>query len=135
VTLALRALPPAGATNPPGPWKWLQAFTHSWAVRMSTYPLVADGLGDGDRWRLLPSLALPFVPDLLADQRAGAAMVCGAVDEILMMIVLVQWSRTNARDAHPFDRRAGSDGDAELAAHNVLLARLAQRSPTRDNSL
>ncbi|MGH3937534.1 MAG: cytochrome c oxidase assembly protein, partial [Pseudonocardiaceae bacterium] len=44
VTLALRALPPAGAGNPPGPREWLQAFTHSWVVRMSTHPLMALGM-------------------------------------------------------------------------------------------
>lgn len=35
---------PAGPANPPGPWEWLQAFTHSWVVRMSTHPLVALGM-------------------------------------------------------------------------------------------
>lgn len=216
VTLALRALPPTGAANPPGPWEWLQAFTHSWVVRIFTHPLVALGLYVGSfyvmyftglydvaapshgahlamnahfllmgyayYWLIIGidppphsmsylgklvlllaampfhaffgislmssstviggdyyrSLALQFVPDLLADQRAGAAMAW-ALGEIPMVLVLVallvQWSRTDAREAHPFDRRAGSDGDAELAAHNALLARLAQRSPARDNSL
>lgn len=216
VTLALRALPPAGAANPPGPREWLRAFTHSWVVRLSTHPLIALGMYVGSfyvlyftglydvtvpsHWAHLAmnayfllmgyayywliigidppphtmsylgklglllaampfhaflgislmrtatviggdyyrSLALPFVPDLLADQRVGGAMAW-ALGEIPMVMVLVallvQWSRTDAREAHRFDRRAESDGDAELAAHNALLARLAQRSPARDNSL
>jgi cytochrome c oxidase assembly factor CtaG/putative copper export protein len=81
------------------------------------------------------SLALPFVPDLLADQRAGAAMAWG-LGEIPMVIVLVallvQWARTDGREDRPLDRRAGSDGDVELAAHNALLDRLAQRRPACD---
>lgn len=44
VTLALRALRPAGAGNPPGPREWLQSFLHSWVVRMSTHPLMALGM-------------------------------------------------------------------------------------------
>ncbi|MGH3720739.1 MAG: cytochrome c oxidase assembly protein [Pseudonocardiaceae bacterium] len=215
VTLALRALPPAGAATPPGPREWLRAFTHSWVVRVATHPLIALGMYVGSfyviyftglydaaapsHWAhlamnayflltgyayywliigtdppprgisypgklgLLPaampfhaffgislmhsvtviggdyyrSLALPFVPDLLADQRAGAA-VAWAFGEIPMVMVLVallvQWSRSDAREAVRLAREADSDGDAELAAHNALLARLAQRSPARDNS-
>jgi putative copper resistance protein D len=44
VTLALRALPVAGAGNPPGPREWLLAFTRSWIVRMSMHPLMALGM-------------------------------------------------------------------------------------------
>jgi putative copper resistance protein D len=80
------------------------------------------------------SLALPFVPDLLADQRAGAAMAW-ALGELPMVIVLVallvQWSGTDARETDGFER-AESDGETELAAHNALLARLAQRTPAGD---
>ncbi|MGH3839704.1 MAG: cytochrome c oxidase assembly protein, partial [Pseudonocardiaceae bacterium] len=82
------------------------------------------------------SLALPFVPDLLADQRTAGAMAW-ATGEIPMVVVLVallvQWARSDAREARRFDRRAESDGDAELAAYNALLTRLAERSSTRDN--
>ncbi|MEO7193346.1 MAG: cytochrome c oxidase assembly protein [Pseudonocardiaceae bacterium] len=216
VTLALRALPAAGVANPPGPREWLQAFTRSWVVRVSTHPLVALGVYVGSfsvlyftglydatassHWAHLAlnacflltgyvyywliigtdplphrvsdlgklglllgampfhafvgltlmrsatvlggdyyrSLALPFVPDLLADQHAGAAMGW-ALGEIPMVIVLVallvRWSRADAREAHRLDRRVGSDGEAELAAHSALLARLArlaQHGPAGD---
>ncbi|MFN2495984.1 MAG: cytochrome c oxidase assembly protein [Pseudonocardiaceae bacterium] len=213
VTLALRALPPAGAGNPPGPREWLQAFTHSWIVRMMTHPLMALGMyiasfyvvyftglydaaapshwahlvmnlhfvlmGYAYYWlivgidpapRRLPylgklglllaampfhaffgislmgtttviggdfyrALALPFVPDLLADQRTAGAMAWAA-GEIPMVVVLiallVQWARADDRDARRFDRRADADGEAELAAYNALLAQLAERRPARD---
>ena len=214
VTLALRTLSPAGTGNPPGPREWLQAFTHSWLVRMSTHPLMALGMyiasfyvmyftglydvaapshwahlvmnvhfvlmGFAYYWlivgidpapRRLPylgklglllaampfhaffgislmgsatviggdfyrSLALPFVPDLLADQRTAGAMAWAA-GEIPMVVVLVallvQWARSDAREARRFDRRAESDGDAELAAYNALLTQLSERPPARDN--
>ncbi|MGH4009179.1 MAG: cytochrome c oxidase assembly protein, partial [Pseudonocardiaceae bacterium] len=210
VTLALRALSPAGAGNPPGPREWLLAFTHSWVVRMTTHPLMAlsmyiasfyvmyfTGLYDAaapSHWahllmnahfvlmgyayywiiigidpapRRLPhlgklglllaampfhaffglslmgsttviggdfyrSLALPFVPDLLADQRTAGAMTW-ATGEIPMVVVLVallvQWARSDAREARRLDRRADSDGDADLAAYNALLTRLSERKP------
>lgn len=212
VTLALRALPPAGAGNPPGPREWLQAFLHSWLVRMSTRPLMALGMyvggfyvmyftgifdaaafshwahlvmnahfllmGYAYYWLIvgidpapsrLPhlgkfglllaampfhaffgitlmgsatviggdfyrSLALPFVPDLLADQRVGGALAWAA-GEIPMVVVLiallVQWSRSDEREARRHDRRADADGGAELAAYNAMLAQLAER-PVRD---
>ncbi|GAA4549876.1 cytochrome c oxidase assembly protein [Amycolatopsis samaneae] len=41
VTLALRALPPAGRDAPPGPREWLLAFVHSPVSRFLTHPLVA----------------------------------------------------------------------------------------------
>ena len=40
-TLALRALPPAGKGNPPGPREWLQAGLHSRWSRFFTHPVVA----------------------------------------------------------------------------------------------
>lgn len=210
VTLALRALPPAGAGNPPGPREWLQSFLHSWLVRMSTRPLMALGMyiasfyvmyfsgvydvaveshwahllmnahfilmGYAYYWLIigidpaptrLPhlgklglllaampfhaffgialmgsatviggdfyrSLALPWVPDLLADQRTAGAMAWAA-GEIPMVVVLiallVQWSRSDERQARRYDRRADADGEAELTAYNAMLARLSERRP------
>ncbi|MCA1673005.1 MAG: cytochrome c oxidase assembly protein, partial [Actinobacteria bacterium] len=210
VTLALRALRPAGADNPPGPREWLQAFLHSWVVRMATHPLMALGMyiasfyvvyftglfdaaasshwahlvmnahfilmGYAYYWlivgidpapRRLPylgklglllaampfhaffgislmgsatviggdfyrALALPWVPDLLADQRVAGAMAWAAGEiplVVVLIALLVQWSRTDERQARRYDRRAASDGEAELAAYNVMLAQLAERRP------
>lgn len=44
VTLALRALPAAGKSNPPGPREWLLAALHSRVSRILTNPLVALAL-------------------------------------------------------------------------------------------
>lgn len=87
----------------------------------------------GDYYR---SLALPFVPDLLADQRVGAAMgwAAGEIPMVIVLVaLLVRWSWTQERETHRLDREARSDSEAELAAHTVLLTRLAQqRGPAGD---
>lgn len=215
VTLALGALSPASAEDPPGPREWLEAFTHSWILRIATHPLVTlslyvgsfyltyfTGLFDaaapshwahlalngyflltgyafywliigidsaphpvsypgklglllvampfhalagiclmrsatvigGDFYR---SLGLPFVPDLLADQRLGAAIVwvLGEIPmAITLAVLLVQWARTDAREASLFARSPDSDSDDEQATHHALLARLAcTKAPCESN--
>lgn len=77
------------------------------------------------------SLERPWSPDLLADQRLGGGIAWG-LGEIptlaLAMILAVQWSRSDDREARRRDRAADRDGDAELAAYNRMLARLAGQS-------
>ncbi|MDY6811771.1 MAG: cytochrome c oxidase assembly protein, partial [Actinomycetota bacterium] len=41
VTLALRALPPAGRGNPPGPREWIQSAIHSPPSRFLTHPAIS----------------------------------------------------------------------------------------------
>jgi putative copper resistance protein D len=206
VTLALRALRPAGRGRPAGPREWLTDALDTPALRMLTHPLVtlvlfvgsfyllyftglfetalrfhwahqlmnihflavgylffwpligvdrapvrlpppgrlavllaampfhaffgialmnADMLLGGDFYRFL---ALPWLPDLLADQRVGGgiAWATGELPVLLVVIVLlVQWSREDARVAARHDRHADLDGDAELRAYNEMLARLS----------
>ncbi|HEY0636620.1 MAG TPA: cytochrome c oxidase assembly protein [Pseudonocardiaceae bacterium] len=213
VTLALRALPAAGAGAPPGPREWLLAAVHSRVARVLTHPLVAlalfvgsffalyfSGLFDAAlsrHWahlamnahfllvgllfywpvigvdpapRRLPplgrlglvfaslpfhaffgvilmgsttaigssfysALGLPWVTDLLADQRLGGGLAW-ASGEVPLLVVLVallaQWARADERAARRSDRRAAADGDADLTAYNEMLRRLAtgkERNP------
>ncbi|MFR9805474.1 cytochrome c oxidase assembly protein [Pseudonocardia sp. RS010] len=85
-----------------------------------------DELLGGNFYR---SLALPWLPDLLADQKVGGG-IAWATGEVPMLLVvlalLTQWSREDERDAARHDRRADRDDDAELRAYNEMLARLAQ---------
>ncbi len=74
------------------------------------------------------ALALPWVTDPLADQKLGGglAWASGEVPLLLVLIaLLVQWSRQDERTARRDDRRADADGDADLAAYNAMLRRLA----------
>jgi putative copper resistance protein D len=44
-----------------------------------------------------------------------------------MIVIGIQWSRSDDREATRNDRRADRDGDAELNAYNERLAKLAER--------
>jgi len=73
-------------------------------------------------------LALPWVPDLLADQRLGGGMAWAAGEVPLLIVVIalaVQWSRIDERSARRDDRRAELDGDADLSAYNAMLRQMA----------
>jgi cytochrome c oxidase assembly factor CtaG/putative copper export protein len=68
--------------------------------------------------------------DLLADQRFGGqlAWAIGEIPTLVIALVLVvQWARSDDREARRSDRAADRDGDAELTAYNEMLARLAAR--------
>ncbi len=74
------------------------------------------------------ALALPWVTDPLADQKLGGGLAWASGELPLLLVVialLVQWSRQDERTARRDDRRADADGDAELAAYNAMLRRLA----------
>lgn len=76
------------------------------------------------------SLHLSWHTDLLGDQRLGGgiAWAAGEIPLVIVMIaLLVQWSRTDQRTARRLDRAADRSDDAELAAYNAMLAELARR--------
>lgn len=206
VTLALRALPAAGRSRPPGPREWLLAAVHSPPARVLTNPLVSLPLFVGSYYALyfsdlfaaalpqhpahvlmnlhflltglvffwpligvdpaprrLPpvarlgvvfasvpfhaffgvalmasdrviggefyrALALPWVTDPLRDQQLGGGLAWASGELPLLLVVvalLVQWARLDERSARRDDRRADADGDADLAAYNAMLRRLA----------
>ncbi|WP_199178005.1 cytochrome c oxidase assembly protein [Mycobacterium hubeiense] len=80
------------------------------------------------------SLQLPWHTDLLGDQRLGGgiAWAAGEVPLVVVMIaLLIQWTRSDRRTAKRLDRAAERDDDAELAAYNAMLAELARRDATR----
>jgi putative copper resistance protein D len=76
------------------------------------------------------SLALSWHTDLLGDQRLGGgiAWAAGEVPLVVVMIaLLIQWRRSDQRDAKRLDRAADRDDDADLNAYNAMLAELAKR--------
>ncbi|WP_433279676.1 cytochrome c oxidase assembly protein [Pseudonocardia xinjiangensis] len=79
----------------------------------------------GDYYR---GLALPWVPDPLVDQHLGGGLAWAAGEVPLLLVVialLIQWSRQDERSARRDDRRADADGGADLEAYNAMLRRLA----------
>jgi len=72
----------------------------------------------------------PWVTDPLQDTLNGG-QVAWALSELPSLIVLVvlgvQWGRSDEREAVRSDRKADRDGDAELNAYNDRLAAFARR--------
>jgi cytochrome c oxidase assembly factor CtaG/putative copper export protein len=80
------------------------------------------------------SLGLSWHTDLLGDQRLGGGIAWAAGElplVIVMIALLVQWSRSDERTARRLDRAAERDEDADLAAYNAMLAELARRDAPR----
>lgn len=80
------------------------------------------------------SLDLPWVDDLLADQRLGGgiAWASGEIPVLLVMVaLLVQWARADEREARRVDRREDATGDSDLAAYNAMLKQMAEQGGSR----
>jgi putative copper resistance protein D len=118
----------------PGPKRWSPALrlivlfaTIAFHAFFGVAMITGTALLAGD---FFETIAIPWVPDLLADQRFGGG-VAWAIGElpslVLALIVAVQWFRTDSAESVRADRRADRDGDAELAAYNARLAQLAER--------
>jgi len=76
------------------------------------------------------SLQLYWHTDLLGDQHLGGGMAwaAGEVPLVIVMIaLLVQWTRGDRRTAKRLDRAADRDDDADLVAYNAMLTELAKR--------
>jgi len=76
-------------------------------------------------------LHLPWTVDLLADQRAGGALVWGMGELptlILALLVTLAWVRSDSVESKRLDRQADRDDDAELKAYNAHLSALSGRS-------
>ncbi len=76
------------------------------------------------------SLQLPWHTDLLSDQKLGGGIAWSAGEVPLVVVLialLIQWTRSDRRTATRLDRAADRDNDAGLAAYNAMLAELARR--------
>ncbi|WP_298802701.1 cytochrome c oxidase assembly protein [uncultured Pseudokineococcus sp.] len=73
--------------------------------------------------------------DALADQRTGGGIAWGVGEFptlLLVVVVAVQWARSDEREQRRRDRTADRTGDAELVAYNAMLAeRDRQDAPRR----
>lgn len=81
------------------------------------------------------SLALPWVTDLVSDERLGGAIAWGATEVPIIIVVIAlmaQWSSSDAREAKRLDRPGNVKAEAELDAYNAMLAQLALRDRKQD---
>lgn len=76
----------------------------------------------------------PWISDPLAETRLAGGIAWGIaeVPALMLMVVLgVQWARSDEREARRNDRQADRDGGAELAAYNDRLKRLHEAAVKR----
>ena len=67
-------------------------------------------------------------PELVSDQHMGAGIAWGIGDVpamIMAIVIAIQWSRADDREARRMDQAAEFDDDAELRAYNDMLAEIA----------
>lgn len=72
----------------------------------------------------------PWMADLLADSLTGGqiAWALAEIPSVLVMVVIaIQWSRSDDRESKRDDRQADRDGNAQMNVYNEHLARLAKR--------
>ncbi|NNG19184.1 cytochrome c oxidase assembly protein [Naumannella sp. ID2617S] len=90
--------------------------------------LSTDGIIGENFYR---SLDLPWMTNLLADQKTGGQFTW-ALGELPMLVVVValvfQWFRQDARDAKRQDRAMDSGLDDSFEAYNEMLKKLSERA-------
>lgn len=75
-------------------------------------------------------LDLPWVGNLLADQQLGGGIGWGFTEiplVVVMLALMMQWARSDERQAKRDARKAELTHDADLVAYNAMLATLADR--------
>ena len=123
-------LDPAPRTLP----AWLRLLMLLIAIALHSFfavPIMMSDVAFAGEW--YSQVQPPWIDDPLAETRiaGGVAWSIAEIPALILMIVLgVQWARSDEREAKRKDRQASRDGDAELAAYNEHLQRL-QRSAVR----
>ncbi|HEU0256401.1 MAG TPA: cytochrome c oxidase assembly protein [Microbacteriaceae bacterium] len=93
--------------------------------------MMSNGIIAPDWWH---AVGLQNAAAILADQHTagGIAWSAGELPMMLAAIgLLYAWMRSDERAAARLDRKADRDGDADLAAYNAQLERIAQHDHTR----
>lgn len=97
-------------------------------LMMGTTPLAVDWYG---------VVRPEWVTDPLQDTLFGGQIAWGLSEIptiIVLLVIAVQWARSDDREAKRKDRQADRDGDAELTAYNERLAKLAERDQRSSSS-
>jgi len=95
------------------------------AVMSGTGLLLADWYG---------AMGRPWGLSAIGDQQLGGSISWGLGEfptVFLAVLVALEWSRSDAREAKRLDRKAARDGDADLEAYNARLRALANADARR----
>lgn len=90
-------------------------------------PIMMSDTAFGSTW--YSQVQPPWLTDPVADSHNAGAIAWGIAEIptfLLVLAVAFQWAKSDDREAKRIDRRADRDGDADLAAYNERLARLAE---------
>lgn len=96
-------------------------------------PIMMADMAFGADW--YSQVQPPWLPDLIADSQNAGAIAWGIAEIptfILVLAVAVQWAKSDDREAKRHDRAAARDGDADMAAYNERLRRLAEADQRRE---
>lgn len=91
------------------------------AMMMASTPLASEWYG---------VVQPEWIVDPLRDTLIGAQVAWGLSEiptVIVLIVIAVQWSRSDEREAKRFDRQADRDNDSELTEYNARFALLADR--------
>ncbi len=91
------------------------------ALMMGTQPLAVEWYG---------IVQPPWITDALRDTLDGGQIAWGLSEipsVIVLVVIAVQWARSDDREAARTDRQADRDDDADLRAYNERLAALSRR--------
>lgn len=80
------------------------------------------------------SLELPWLPDLIHDQKVGGGIAWGFGQfplAIVFAYLFVEWLRDDMLTARQHDAKADIDGDADLEDYNAMLAALNEDGDTQ----
>jgi putative copper resistance protein D len=90
-------------------------------------PIMMADMAFGADW--YSQVQPPWLTDLVADSQNAGAIAWGIAEIptfILVLAVAFQWAKSDDKEAKRHDRQADRDGDADLAAYNERLRRLAE---------
>ena len=124
-------LDPAPRQLPP----WIRLLMLLVAIALHSFfavPIMMSDVVFAGEW--YSQVQPPWIEDPLAETRLGGGVAWGIAEIpalILMVVLAVQWARSDAREAGRKDRQADRDGNAELAAYNAHLQRLHQSAQRR----
>ncbi|MEZ5184814.1 MAG: cytochrome c oxidase assembly protein [Candidatus Nanopelagicales bacterium] len=92
-------------------------------------PIMMSDTAFGSQW--YSQVQPPWLTDLVVDSQNAGGVAWGIAEIptfLLVIAVAVQWAKSDSREAARRDRRVDRSGDAELAAYNENLRRLAERT-------